>query len=71
MSSKRTKGKAAKPEKVQKDECQDNASAIKKSSTVTAENLIEKGNLCMSNMQFELAVKFYRKALTLKPDDTG
>ena len=71
MSSKRTKGMAAKPENVQKDECQDNASAIKKSSTVTAENLIEKGNLCVSNMQFELAVKFCRKALTLKPDDTG
>lgn len=70
MSSKGPKVKVSKSVMVREVESQENASTSKKRSTITSENLIEKGNLCISNMQFELAIKFYRKALTLKPDDT-
>lgn len=37
----------------------------------SSEDLVSQANVALSNMQFELAVKFYKRALQMAPTDTS
>lgn len=42
-----------------------------KGPSFTADMLIEQGNVALSNMELELAEKFFSRALTMAPQDTN
>jgi len=40
-------------------------------TTFTSDDLVSQGNIALSSMQFELAVKFFKRALQMTPTDTS
>ena len=48
-----------------------NNSNNNKPTTFTSDDLVSQGNIALSSMQFELAVKFFKRALQMTPTDTS